>query len=192
VKVPEKEGEWAIKEPDLEFVAYTHPIKALKVNIGTIETPKIALIGDYWSDETVENIAIILDLEPPTSVTNLRETMCHRGYYRNFIKGYVHITEPIEKLLNKEATFQWNEECHKGLDTLKKNLVTTLILIFQYWNKEFHAHVNASSIVLGIVLYQPGEGDIDHPIYFVGRKLSIAEKNNTTIEREELEMVYAL
>jgi hypothetical protein len=79
----------------------------------------------------------------------------------------------MERLLNKEATFQWNEDCHKGLDTLKQKLVTTPILIFLDWNKEFHVHVGASSIVLRIVLSQPGEEDIDHPISFSCRKLSI-------------------
>ena len=53
-------------------------------------------------------------------------------------------------------------------------------------------HVNASSIALGIVLAQSGEGNIDHPIAFASRKLSTAEKNYTTTEREGLAMVYAL
>jgi hypothetical protein len=33
-------------------------------------------------------IAVILDLEPPTSVRQLRETLGHTCYYRKFIKGY--------------------------------------------------------------------------------------------------------
>jgi len=45
---------------------------------------------------------------------------------------------------------------------------------------------------LGIVLAQSGEGNIDHPIAFASRKLSTAEKNYTTTEREGLAMVYAL
>ena len=53
-------------------------------------------------------------------------------------------------------------------------------------------HVDASSIALGIVLAQSGEGNIDHPISFASRKLSTAEKNYTTTEREGLTMVYAL
>ena len=39
---------------------------------------------------------------------------------------------------------------------------------------------------------QPGEGEIDHPIDFSCTKLSIAEKNYTTTEREALTMVYAM
>jgi hypothetical protein len=50
-------------------------------------------------------IAIILDLQPPTLVRQLRETLGHTGYYRKFIKGYTHITTPMEKLLKKETKF---------------------------------------------------------------------------------------
>ena len=53
-------------------------------------------------------------------------------------------------------------------------------------------HVDASSTTLGVVLAQPGEGDLDHPIAYASRKLSFAEQNYTTTEREGLAMVYAL
>ena len=56
-------------------------------------------------------IVVILDLQPPTSFTQLRVTMGHTGYYKSFIKGYAHITTPMEKLLKKEDKFQWNEDC---------------------------------------------------------------------------------
>ena len=71
-------------------------------------------------------------------------------------------------------------------------MVTAPILVFADWNKEFHVHVDASSIALGVVLAQPGADQIDHPISFASRKLSTAEKNYTTTEREGLAMVYAL
>ena len=65
-------------------------------------------------------------------------------------------------------------------------MVTTPILVFPDWNKPFHVHVYAAGIALGIVLTQPGEGGIDHPIAYSSRKLSTAEKNYTTTEREGL------
>ena len=52
--------------------------------------------------------------------------------------------------------------------------------------------MDASGIALGVVLTQPGEGGIDHLIAYSSRKLSTAEKNYTTTEREGLAMVYAL
>jgi hypothetical protein len=71
-------------------------------------------------------------------------------------------------------------------------MVTAPILVFPYWSKEFRVHVDASSIALGEVLEQPGVGDIDHPLSFSSRNLSITEMNYTTTEREGLTMVYAL
>jgi len=60
------------------------------------------------------------------------------------------------------------------------------------WKKEFHVHVDTSYIALGEVLIQAGEGDLDHPIAFSSRKLSKAKNKYSTIEHEELAMVYAL
>ena len=71
-------------------------------------------------------------------------------------------------------------------------MVTALILVFPNWKKPSHVHANASSIALGIILAQPREGGIDHPIGFSSRKLSSAERNYTTTKREGLAMVYAL
>jgi hypothetical protein len=71
-------------------------------------------------------------------------------------------------------------------------MVTAPILVFPDWSKEFHVHVDASSIALGVVLAQPGTGDIDHPLAFASRKLSTTEINYTTTEREGLAMVYVL
>jgi hypothetical protein len=71
-------------------------------------------------------------------------------------------------------------------------MVTAPILVFPDWSKEFHVHVDASSIALGSVLSHPGVGDIDHPLAFSRRNLSTAEINYTTTEREGLAMVYAL
>jgi hypothetical protein len=53
-------------------------------------------------------------------------------------------------------------------------------------------HVDAFAIMLGALLTQPREGDIDHPILFASRNLSYPEHNYNTKEREELAMVYAL
>jgi hypothetical protein len=120
----------------------------------------------------ISKILVIREIKPPTSIKKLRETLGHIGYYKKFIKVHAQITASMENFLKKEAKFQMNEDFQKGLDTLKQKLVTTLIWIFQYWNKEFHVHVDAFSIELCALLLQPWEGYIDHPIAFASRKLS--------------------
>jgi hypothetical protein len=82
--------------------------------------------------------------------------MGHTGYYKKFIKGYAQITAPMEKMLKKDTKFQWNEDCQQGLDTLKENMVTKPILVFLYWEKTFHVHVDAITITLGAIMAQLG------------------------------------
>jgi len=137
-------------------------------------------------------IVVILNLEVPRSVKQLHATLGHTGYYRKFIKGYAEITAPMEKLLKKDVTFSWNEDYKKSLDLLKEKMVTSPILVFLDWKREFHVHVDASCIALGVVLKQAGGGELDHPITFTRRRLSMAEKNYSTTECEGLAMVYVL
>ena len=55
-------------------------------------------------------IATIVNLPPPTSTKKLRTMLGHIGYYRKFIKGYAQITAPMEKLLKRNAKYEWTEE----------------------------------------------------------------------------------
>jgi len=111
-------------------------------------------------------ISIIVDLPPPTSVKQLCIALGHTRYYKNFIKGYAQITTPMEKLLKKDCQFHWTEEFQQSFDTLKQKMVVAPIMVFLDWSKEFHVHFDASSISLGVVLAQPKEGDINHPLAF--------------------------
>jgi hypothetical protein len=86
-------------------------------------------------------IAVIVNLPPPKSVCQLRETLGHTVYHKKFIKGYAQVTASMEKLLKKDSKFQWNEDYQRGLDTLKEKIVTTPILVFLDWEKTFHVHV---------------------------------------------------
>ena len=98
----------------------------------------------------------------------------------------------MEKLLKKDAVFEWSLECHSSFNILKAKMALAPILVFSYWNKEFHVHVDAYFVALGVVLAQLGDDDLEHPIAFVSQKLSFAKKNYTTTEHEGLAMVYAL
>jgi hypothetical protein len=105
-------------------------------------------------------------MPPPTSAKQLRSTLGHTSYYHRFIQRYANIIAPLENLLKKAETFQWTPECDKSFEILKEKLITTPILIFPNWEKEFHVHVDASGIALGAILTQPSDGAMDHPIYF--------------------------
>ena len=56
-------------------------------------------------------IAVIVNLEAPMNVKQLCVMLGHMGDYIKFVKAYAQITTPMEKLLKKDTTFYWDEEC---------------------------------------------------------------------------------
>ena len=76
------------------------------------------------------NIALILSFPPLTNVKMLRERLGYNGYYHKFIRGYVAITTPMEKLLKKDVAFVWSLEFQGSFDTLKAKMASMPILVF--------------------------------------------------------------
>jgi hypothetical protein len=70
--IKETEGNREIQNiiPSQTDGSYNHPLKLCKVNIGTTEKPKIAMVGDYWDEKTSQEIQSLLreyeDLFPKT------------------------------------------------------------------------------------------------------------------------------
>ena len=80
---------------------------SLNINKCIFKTPFGILLGHIVCKQGLlvdpSKIAIIVDLQPPTSVKQLRTVLGHTSYYRKFIKGYAQITAPMEKLLKKDC-----------------------------------------------------------------------------------------
>jgi hypothetical protein len=70
IQITEIEGEREVEGPSLESKVFVAPIKVKKVNIGTIDNPKMVCIGDYWDEQMVERITELLreysDMFPTT------------------------------------------------------------------------------------------------------------------------------
>ena len=56
-------------------------------------------------------IVVIVYLPTLMTIKWLRETLGHTGYYQKFVREYAAIIAPMEKLLKKDAKFEWNDEC---------------------------------------------------------------------------------
>jgi hypothetical protein len=90
-------------------------------------------------------------MPPPTSAKQFHSTLGHIWYYHMFIRRYENITVPLENLMKKAETCHWNPKCDKSFNILKENLSTMSIMIFPNWEDEFHIHVDASGISLGVI-----------------------------------------
>jgi hypothetical protein len=75
-------------------------------------------------------------------------------YYRRFIEGFAHLSSPLTKLTRKGAKFEWNEQCDKCFEELKKKLVSAPILTLPRSGIGYVIYCDASKMGLGCVLMQ--------------------------------------
>ena len=81
----------------------------------TFEVTAVKLLGFLVSDRGIEidllKIKAILDMPPPKSEKEIREFLGQLQYISRFIAKLTSTYEPIFKLLRKNETHTWNEEC---------------------------------------------------------------------------------
>jgi hypothetical protein len=98
----------------------------------------------------------VISWNAPTSVSDIQSFLGLAGYYRRFIEGFSKISKPMTKLLEKDKKFKWTPACEASFLELKKQLMTTSILVMPDMEKLFSIYCDASGQGLGCVLMQDG------------------------------------
>ena len=138
-----------------------------------------------------EKVELISKLPSPTNVKTVRQFLGHAHFYRRLIKDFSKIAEPLYKLLEKDAKFEWNVECQQRFERLKAYLTTAPIVRAPNWQLPFEVMCDASDLAVGAVLGQRAEGK-PYVVYYASKTLNEAQRNYTTTEKELLAVVYAL
>ena len=82
------------------------------------------------------------------------------GHYWQFIKGFMHITQLLNRLLSGEGASRKSEwlsllkDALRAFNALKQACMSTPVLAFADYTKEFLLEINASKEQLGAVLSQ--------------------------------------
>ncbi|CAN6679646.1 unnamed protein product [Malus baccata var. baccata] len=113
------------------------------------------------------------------------------GFYRRFIKDFSKISQPLCRLLQKDVTFKFDDECEKAFNHLKGKLTSAPIIVPPDWSLPFELICDASDYALRVVLGQMRDKK-PHVIYYASRTLNDAQLNYSTIEKELLAVVFAL
>lgn len=115
------------------------------------------------------------------------------GYFRKFIRDYAKLARPLSELLKNEAKFLFETEQQKSFNALKNSLSSGPVLRIYNPKAETELHTDASKEGYGAVLLQKDVGEkMLHPVYFMSRKTSDAEKNYHSYELELLAVIRAV
>eukprot|EP00741_Cyanophora_paradoxa_P017329 tig00020961_g16739.t1 len=142
----------------------------------------------------VAELAFIRQYPPPANADQLRSFLGLAGYYRRFVNGFARVTHPLQRLLLRDAAWQWTEVHQAAFEALKAALLEDLVLGYPDFERPFILSTDASTYAIGAILSQSDGGSParERPIAFISRTLAPAERNYTATELECLAVVWAI
>ena len=102
------------------------------------------------------------------------------------------MAHPLNRLLQKDVKFIWDQGCQDAFKSLKEQLITSPILGFPDTNRNYTLYTDASDIGIGAVLTQNNENGTERVISYASKAFSGAEKNWSTTEKEAFAIVWSL
>ena len=105
------------------------------------------------------------------------------------LRYLVDFATPLRAAVHR-TPFTWTTVDDKAYEALKVMLTQAPVVQPPDWAKPFHVFVDTSNIAIGSALMQLTEPNWYRPLYYVSRKLSVAEHNYSMTEREALGMIY--
>uniref|UniRef100_A0A6G5A9H4 Putative tick transposon n=1 Tax=Rhipicephalus microplus TaxID=6941 RepID=A0A6G5A9H4_RHIMP len=116
------------------------------------------------------------------------------GYYRKYIPRYSDIASTLTDALRKTEPqmVDWDEEKKRLSVFLKAALSSQPLLSSPDYSRPFIVQCDASDRGMGAVLSQRDEGDQEHPVLYVSRKLTLREQVYSASEKECACLVWAV
>ena len=157
----------------------------------TWAAPEAVFLGHLFTQDGVKpwskKVEAMLAIKPPVNTTQVRAFNSLIGYYRDFYPHRAHLLAPLAALTSRTKDFNWTPECQRSFDEMKAVLAKETMLSYADLSKTFHVYADASDYQLGGIIKQH-----DKPIAYFSRKLTSAQQNYTTIEKELLSVVETL
>ena len=114
------------------------------------------------------------------------------NFYQHFIRKFSDIARPLNDLLKKDKTFDWTDECQQSFDDLKSRFTEEPVLMMPDHSRLFQIEADASKYASGAVLTQCDVNGDQHPVAFISKTFSPAERNYEIYDRELLAIIRAL
>ncbi|KAF7785180.1 hypothetical protein Agabi119p4_1345 [Agaricus bisporus var. burnettii] len=150
------------------------------------------VIGNGKATMEEEKVKAIRDWAVPTTVKQVESFLGFANFYRRFIKNFSTIAQPLNELKSKKGEkWYWNDEQQQAFEQIKQAIASEPVLALPKDKGQFRVEVDASNYGTGAVLSQEQENKW-HPVAFMSKTLSEAERNYEIYDKELLAIIKAL
>lgn len=130
-----------------------------------------------------DKVQAVREWPAPQNVGEVRSFLGLAGFYRRFVKDFSKIALPLTELTKETVPFAWGAAQQTAFSTLKNALCTAPVLLIPDPAKPYTLNCDACDYAIGATLQQD-HGRGLQPVAFMSRKLTDAERNYDTREKE--------
>ena len=158
--------------------------------------PEIDLLGVKVSAQGFrmeeKKVMEVQEWRPPRNVRGVREFLGFINFYRQFIKDFAKIARPLHDLTKKDQGWAWTDKEETAFTTLKKLVTSELVLRHADQTREFRMETDVSNYAYGAVLSQKQDTGRRHPVAYMSKSMTPAERNYDIGDKETLVIVKPL
>ncbi|UYV71535.1 hypothetical protein LAZ67_8003617 [Cordylochernes scorpioides] len=137
----------------------------------------------------IRNTDVIHAIPPPNNRKTLQSFLGAVNVYNKFIPDYARLRTPLNNLLKKDVTWDWDDKCQKAFTSLKESLTQHPVLHLYKDELPCQVYCDASTLGIAGVLKQVHSAGKAYPVQYFSRALRVHERNYTISELECLAIV---
>nr|XP_037270742.1 uncharacterized protein K02A2.6-like [Rhipicephalus microplus] len=131
-------------------------------------------------------------MEAPTDIAGVRRLLGMVNHLARFLPCISEVTAPIRALLNKSATWVWQQEQNAAFEKIKELLTSDRCMAKYHPSYATTVSADASSFGLGAVLLQTQPSGECRPVAFASRSMTETEQRYSQTEKEALATTWAI
>jgi len=128
----------------------------------------------------------------PKNVIQLQRFLGLAGYFRKFVRDFATKAKPLYNLLKKNTPYDFNEECDRSFELLKKELTAEPVLALFNPTVETELHTDASVTGIGAILLQKQQSGVWAVVAYYSQATNQAKTRYHSFELEMLAIVRAV
>ena len=158
--------------------------RGLKLNKKKIKFKQdsVAYMGHIFGKQGLSpdpvKVQVVCDMLRPTDIQGVQRLIGVVTYLSKFMPQLSSICEPLQRLTDKTAVFDWLPQHEEALTTIKSLITKAPVLHYYAVDKEVTLECDSSDVGLGAVLSQDG-----HPVAYASRALTHRAQLCTDRER---------